>query len=182
MGISGGKSSILVPPKNSGNKVLTYDSQGFPIWTDKVIGAVHANYRHSKKQVIRGRTPLLIDGLLGGSFNKMSWNVWDAFGSKIIPQKSDEIYHARINTVISSPQSIVISIELEVEGSIISQLRFQPMSLVKDFNSGLMQFYSGDRMVKSGAGLFINPSNPNVDIEIEASAMHLVRFATSEGS
>lgn len=157
-------------------KILGLDGN----WTPKVIGAVHANYRHSKKQIIRGRTPLLIDGLLSGSFNKMGWDVWDKVNSKIIPQKADEIYHARINTNISSPQSVVISIELEIGGDIISQIRFQPMSLIKDFNSGLMQFYSSDRMVKNGAALYINPSNPNIDIECDVTSMHLVRFATTE--
>lgn len=179
MGISGG-SRLPLTTKPPGEQVLTYDATGNPVWTPKIIGAVHANYRHSQKQIIRGRTPLLIDGLLSGSFNKMSWEVWDKVNSKIIPQKIDEIYHARINTVISSSQSVVISIELEVEGSIISQLRFQPMSLVKDFNSGLIQFYSGDRMVKLGATLYINPSISNIDIEVENTSMHLVRFATSE--
>lgn len=172
--------SFPTPPIGQSNGILSYDANGNPTWTPKVIGAVHANYRHSRKQIIRGRTPLLIDGLLNGSFNKMSWEVWDKVNSKIIPQKADEIYHARINTVISSPQSVIISIELEVEGAIISQLRFQPMSLVKDFNSGLMQFYSGDRMVNGGAILYINPSNPNIDIEVDSASMHLVRFATSE--
>lgn len=178
MGVSGGRSLIPIPNPQSGSKVLSYDNQGNPIWTPKVTGAVHANYRHSKKQIIRGRTLLSIDGLRSSSFNKTGWNIWDSANSKITPLKADEIYHARINTIISSSQNVVISVELEVDGSIVSQLRFQPMSLTKDFNSGLMQFYSGERMVADGATLYINPSNPNIDIEVEEASMHLVRFAT----
>lgn len=174
MGISGGKNLILSGSRINQKGILSYDGTGNPIWIPKLIGAVHANYRNSKLQIVTARTPLQIDGLLP-SFNKMGWEVWDSAASKIHPQKADEIYRARINLKVSSSSSCVVTIELDLAGSILSQWRFQPMSLNEDFNSGLLQFYSGDRFVKEGATLFVDATNY---IEIKETSMHLVREAT----
>lgn len=148
---------------------------------NKVAGATHANYRNSQEpQIVRGLQPLYIDGLKSGSFNKMGWEVWDAKTSKIYPKKIDEIYQGRINLEITSPSSVVILIGLKLGESIISAFRFQPMQLVKDFNSGVLQFFAGSTFVNEGATLFISPSNKDIDIEVWDASMHIVRFATKE--
>lgn len=174
MGINGGKNLILSGNRTAQKGILSFDGSGNPTWIPKVIGAVHASYRNSKVQVVATRSRLEIDGLLP-SFNKMGWEVWDATTSKIHPQKADEIYRARLNLKVNSLSSCVVTIELDLAGAILSQWRFQPMSLNKDFNSGLLQFYSGDRFVKEGAILFVEATNR---IEIEETSMHLVREAT----
>lgn len=178
MGISG-KSKLPLFTKPLGSQILAYDTNGNPTWVPKVIGATHANYRHSvEPQIIRGRTALKIDGLKKGSFNKMGWEVWDALRSKIYPKKIDEVYHSRINLEITSPKSSVFLVGLQIGSSVISVFKFQPMQLTRDFNSGILQFFAGSTFVREGATLFIDPSDHDIDIEIWDASMHLIRFAT----
>lgn len=178
MGISG-KSKLPLFIKPLGSQILAYDTNGNPTWIPKVIGATHANYRHSvEPQIIRGRQPLKIDGLKEGSFNKMGWEIWNSNNSKLYPKKIDEVYHARINLEVSCPSSVVFLVGLQIGSSVISAFKFQPMQLTRDFNSGILQFFAGSLFVDEGATLFINPSDHNINIEIWDASMHLIRFAT----
>lgn len=181
MGVNGGKNLILSGSRTTQKGILSYDGTGNPIWIPKIVGATHANYRHSKEpQIVRGRQLLKIDGLKEGSFNRMGWEIWDKANSKIYPKKIDEIYHARLNLEVSCPSSSVFLVGLQIGTSVISAFKFQPMKLNRDFNSGILQFFAGTIFVNEGATLFIEPSDPNINIEVWDASIHLIRFATED--
>ena len=163
------------------NGVLyTYpDTQGKPgealgrdgNWVPLIVGA---NYRNSTTQIVKERVPLLIDGLLSPSFNKMSFPVWDTQTSKIYPQKIDEIYFARFNIITNAITSTVITIELEVNGNVLATVDFQPKQMQNAFDSGLMLFYTGANFVSRGGGLFISATD---EVKVSKASMLLIRLA-----
>lgn len=150
---------------------------GYTAPAEKIVNTIYANYRNSIIQKVSDRVPLQIDGLLGSSFNKMPWDVWNPALSKIIPRKVDELYFARINCKTTSINSAVITIELDVDGAILSHLRFQPLELNNAFNSGLMMFYARENLVARGGILYVSATSP---VELTETSLLLTRLATTE--
>lgn len=123
-----------------------------------------ANIRNSvsnEPQIVTGRSPLIINGLLEqGSFNRLSPTIWNPITSKIYPIKEGQDYLARVTIAATSDAPTVITIDLDVNGLIIFKKSFQPTSWDRDLNVETIPFFSSANMVTYGAALNIAASVP----------------------
>lgn len=144
------------------------------------FGTTSANIRNSvanEPQIITGRSPLIIDGLLAqGSFNRSSPTIWDGANSKIYPTNVGEDYLARVTIAVTTEAPAVITFDLDVNGLIIFKESFQPTAWDNDLNVKPIPFFSSANMVNFGATLNITSS---VRAEIRNASIYIVRLPSA---
>lgn len=133
-----------------------------------------ANYRHSGTQSVLQRTPLLIDGLLNGSFNNLKWQVWIPSSSKLQPSRKSEIYLLRVSLIVTASSSSVITIDLDVGGTLIYRNSFQPMELVDSLNVLVFPVFAGANFLEKGGILNVSATS---QVQLKNSGLYIVRLS-----